>query len=400
MPINQVPYLCGAAKIHHMPAASSSENKFGIFIKNTPTPVAMLDTEMNYLLASDKWYTTYNIKAGSLKGKNHYDIFPEIESKPEWKEAHRKALNGEVINNDEDLFIRKDGTRMWLRWSVVPWFTDSEEIGGIIMSTEDITDIVSKRDELSNQKKELERQVSERTKELKKVNEELEAFSYSVSHDLRSPLRAITGFGQILKQDYGSSLDSEGNRLLDIVIQNAHNMGELIDDILTFSRLGRSSLSLSKLNFESLCETVYQGLIVTEKNLKDRIELTFKHLPVINADAKMIRQAVENLLSNAIKYSSMNDGPIHIEIGCKEVDEFYQFYIKDNGIGFDPEYSHKLFEIFQRLHSQEEFEGTGVGLALVKRIINRHNGTIWAESSPGHGSTFYFTLPKKEPNNG
>lgn len=355
----------------------------------------MLDTEMNYLLASDKWYSTYKIKADSLKGKNHYEIFPEIKNKPEWKEAHRRAMNGEVVNNDEDLLIRNDGTRMWLRWSVVPWFTDSEEIGGIIMSTEDITDIVSKRDELSNQKKELERQVLERTRELEEVNEELEAFSYSVSHDLRAPLRAITGFGQILKQDYSSNLDKEGNRLLNIVIENANNMGELIDDILTFSRLGRSSLSRSKFNFENLCEAVYQGLIITENDLKDRIELTYNQLPAINADAKMIRQAVENLLSNAIKYSSRNDGPIRIEIGCKEADKFYRFYIKDNGIGFDPEYSHKLFEIFQRLHSQEEFEGTGVGLALVKRIINRHNGTIWAESIPGQGSTFYFTLPKK-----
>lgn len=381
-----------------MPASSTFENKFGVFIKNTPTPVAMLDTELNYLLASNKWYSTYKIKADSLEGKNHYEVFPEIKSKPEWKEAHRRALNGEIVNNDEDLLIRNDGTRMWLRWSVVPWFTDSEEIGGIIMSTEDITDIVSKRDELLNNKKELERQVLERTRELEEVNEELEAFSYSVSHDLRAPLRAITGFGQILKQDYSSSLDKEGNRLLDIVIENANNMGELIDDILTFSRLGRSSLSRSKFSFENLCEAVYQGLILTEKNLKDRIELTFKQLPAINADAKMIRQAVENLLSNAIKYSSMNDGPIRIEIGCKKTDEFYRFYIKDNGIGFDPEYSHKLFEIFQRLHSQEEFEGTGVGLALVKRIINRHDGTIWAEGMPGHGSTFYFTLPIKEAN--
>lgn len=373
----------------------STEQKTKIFIQNTPAAVAMLDTSMNYIMASNKWYEMYHIENQNINGKNHYDVFPEIKEKPEWLDIHQRALKGEVIKNDKDLFIRKDGTKQWLKWSVVPWFTDTDVIGGLIMSTEDITDDIQNHEEIAHQKKELERKVKQRTQELEKVNEELEAFSYSVSHDLRTPLRAIMGFGQILKQEYSDELDEEGNRLLSIVIENAQNMGELIDDILAFSRLGRSALTKTSVNLKHLCETVYQGLIMNDKELEHRIELILHDLPAVPIDAKMMRQALENLLSNAIKYSSLND-TITIEIGCDEEETENVFFIKDNGIGFDPKYSHKLFEIFQRLHSQEEFEGTGIGLALVKRIINRHGGDVWAESELGKGSVFYFSLPKKD----
>lgn len=375
-----------------------NEEKLSIFVKHTPAPIAMFDNHMNYIIASDKWHEMYILDNQDIKGKNHYELFPEIKKKPKWVEANQRALNGEVVKNNEDLFISNDGTKHWVKWSVVPWYIDSDTVGGIIMSTEDITDTVERRKQITSQKEELEKKVSQRTKELEKANKELEAFCYSVSHDLRSPLRAITGFGQILRQDYGDKLDEEGNRLLNIVLDNAQHMGELIDDLLMFSRVGRSSLSKSPINLTHLCNMVFQGLLENHNELKHRVKPVFHDLPTVNLDPKMMRQALENLLSNALKYSSQNEKDIKIEVGCEETPKDYIIFIKDNGIGFDTKYSHKLFEIFQRLHSQTEFEGTGVGLSLVQRIINRHGGEVWADSEPGEGATFYFNLPKKDKN--
>ncbi|MDB5142205.1 MAG: hypothetical protein JWQ66_918 [Mucilaginibacter sp.] len=238
----------------------------------------------------------------------------------------------------------------------------------------------------------LENKVKERTIQLELVNKELEAFSYSVSHDLRTPLRAISGYSIMLKEDYEEKLDAEGKRIIGNVIANARMMGQLIDDLLAFSRLGKKELVSTQIDMQLLATNVVNELL--QHDLEKDYQISIGLLPSIEADQGMIKQVLINLLSNAIKYSSKETRP-EIEIGSKDEETRTIYYVKDNGVGFDMAYAGKLFGVFQRLHSQEEFEGTGVGLALVKRIIDKHKGEVWAEGLENMGATFYFSLPKK-----
>lgn len=226
---------------------------------------------------------------------------------------------------------------------------------------------------------------------------ELEAFSYSVSHDLRTPLRAIDGFSRILIEDYRDKLDDEGKRLLNVVRNNALKMGQLIDDILAFSRMGPLALEISKVDMEKLARDVFAELQSTEEERDLKLEI--KTLPTTSADPSMMRQALVNLLANAIKFTRPRTTPL-IEVGGRAGDDENIYYVKDNGVGFDSQYIGKLFGVFQRLHRVEEFEGTGIGLAIVKRIIGKHDGRVWAESKVNEGATFYFTLPAKAKNYG
>jgi signal transduction histidine kinase len=237
----------------------------------------------------------------------------------------------------------------------------------------------------------LDNKVKERTAQLELVNKELEAFSYSVSHDLRTPLRAINGYSIMLKEDYEEKLDAEGKRIIGNVITNARMMGQLIDDLLAFSRLGKKELASSKIDMQSLATNVVNELLQHDLELDYNIHIGL--LPPIKADPGMIKQVLINLLGNAIKYSSKKARP-EIEIGATDEETKIIYYVKDNGVGFDMAYAGKLFGVFQRLHSQEQFEGTGVGLALVKRIMDKHKGEVWAEAEENIGATFYFSLPK------
>lgn len=222
------------------------------------------------------------------------------------------------------------------------------------------------------------------------INNELEAFTYSVSHDLRAPLRSIDGYSKILQEDYGSKMDSEANRLLNIIKNNARRMGQLIDDLLDFSRLGRKELEKSTVNMEALVTHVQQELVSQEKERK--IQFKINRLEDVNGDARMMRQVWINLISNAIKYSRLQEVAT-IEIGSNIDDNRVIYFIRDNGVGFDMKYADKLFGVFQRLHKVQEFEGTGVGLALAHRIVSRHGGKIWAEANVNKGATFFFFIP-------
>ena len=238
----------------------------------------------------------------------------------------------------------------------------------------------------------LENRVAERTSQLEVANKELEAFTYSVSHDLRAPLRAIDGFSKILQEENLSAADPDTKHLLEGIQKNARRMSQLIDDLLQFSRITRSSLVSSEVDLMELFRTVYEEQKLLHPGR--RLEIILKPLPKVRGDNAMLRQVAENLVSNAIKYTRTRESAL-IEIGSREESGSYVIYVKDNGVGFDMRYSSKLFQVFQRLHSDKEFEGTGVGLAIVQRIIKRHGGKIWAEADPGKGATFSFTLPKK-----
>lgn len=237
-----------------------------------------------------------------------------------------------------------------------------------------------------------EQKVRDAELETQKINQDLESFSYSVSHDLRAPLRSINGYSQILIEDYSDKLDAEGNRLLTVIITNAKRMGQLIDDLLEFSRLGRKEIRKALVDVEDQVRSISTELVERETGRK--IDLKVGELGTAMMDASMMRQVWINLISNAIKYSR-NKETATIEIDRIKEDERMIFYVKDNGAGFDMAYKDKLFGVFQRLHKNNEFEGTGVGLALVKRILDRHNGQIWAEAKLNEGATFYFSIPLK-----
>jgi PAS domain S-box-containing protein len=237
----------------------------------------------------------------------------------------------------------------------------------------------------------LERRVEQRTAELRAANQEMEAFSYSISHDLRAPLRAVDGFSRILSRNYADRLDEEGQRMLDLVRGGAQRMGQLISDLLEFSRIGRQTLKPSLIDMEAMAREVFEGVVAQEPKREIRFDL--HPLPKAHGTPAMIRQVWVNLISNALKFSKEREIS-EIEIGSRRDGDGKQlYYVKDNGAGFDMRNADKLFGVFQRLHSMERFEGTGVGLALVQRIIERHGGRVWAEAEVDRGATFSFFLP-------
>ncbi|HEY4689443.1 MAG TPA: PAS domain S-box protein [Anaerolineae bacterium] len=237
----------------------------------------------------------------------------------------------------------------------------------------------------------LDQRVTERTAELEAANQELEAFAYSVSHDLRAPLRAIDGFTRILVEDYEPSLGAEGKRVCAVVRDEARRMAELIDDLLAFSRLSRAEMQASPIDMESLAISVFYESMMPES--RERIDFHVDALPPAVGDPILIRQVWMNLLANAVKFSSSRERAT-IEVGSRQDAGETIYWVQDNGAGFDMQYAHKLFGVFQRLHSEREFEGTGVGLAIVQRIIHRHGGRVWAEGAVDRGATFYFALPR------
>jgi len=236
----------------------------------------------------------------------------------------------------------------------------------------------------------IERRIRERTAQLEAANQELEAFSYSVSHDLRAPLRAIDGYSRILLDEYQPQLDAEGKRVCSVISDSAHKMSGLIDDLLTFSRLGRSAINPSKIDMETLANSVFQEL--TTPQGRKRINFKVDSAPPVIGDPALLQQVWVNLISNALKFSSRQKRAV-IRVHGEYTENEAVYSVQDNGVGFDMQYAHKLFGVFQRLHSVSEFEGNGVGLALVQRVVNRHGGRVWAEGETGKGATFYFALP-------
>jgi light-regulated signal transduction histidine kinase (bacteriophytochrome) len=266
--------------------------------------------------------------------------------------------------------------------TIVPFLNEEGKPRQYVAIRADITERKAAEEKIRQLNIELEKRVTERTSEL-------EAFSYSISHDLRAPVRAMGGFARMVQEDYSAQLPPEALQKLARISANAMKMGQLIDGLLAFSRLSRQPLTKRKISPVTLVNRVLEDL--QAERADRRVKISIGELPVCQADSTLLQQVFANLLSNALKYSRKRD-PAVIEIGARSEKGRCVYFIRDNGAGFEMEYAHKLFGVFQRLHRPDEFEGTGVGLAIVQRIIHRHGGRVWAEGQPEAGATFSFTL--------
>jgi len=320
-----------------------------------------------------------------LMGKNDYDFFPRDEADFFQQKDRETLRNKMLVDIPEEPIQTKRGLR-WLHTKKVPILDEHGLPAYLLGISEDITERKRAEQEL----RALASALALRGEELEAANKELEAFSYSVSHDLRAPLRAIDGFSRMLLEDYGPKLEGEAQRLLSIVRKNTQAMGNLIDDLLIFSRLGRQPLRAQRVDMDAMVRSVAEDLRSTEPERTVAIEIGT--LPDVSCDATLIRQVWVNLLGNAIKYTRPRDSAL-IEVTGTSRDGEVVYGVKDNGVGFDMRYAHKLFGVFQRLHLADQFEGTGVGLALVQRIVHRHGGRVWADSEIDRGSAFFFALP-------
>lgn len=326
--------------------------------------------------------------ADEIIGRNFSIFYPPaaIQSGAGNRELREAEANGRF--EEEGWRVRKDGSLFWANVTVSTIRGRHDQLVGFVKVTRDLT----ARRQADDRIHQLNTNLQLQNARLEVANKELESFSYSVSHDLRAPLRHIDGFASLLSKHVINGLDEKGRRYLQIISESAQRMGRLIDDLLTFSRMGRAQMAPADLDHDELVKGVLRE---GEHERSTAIEWTIHPLPRVNADAAMLRQVWLNLIDNAVKYSSRSSPP-RIEIGAVPQPDNpgeHVFYVKDNGVGFDMKYAAKLFGVFQRLHAESEFQGTGIGLANVRRIIFRHGGRTWAESTLGEGATFYFSLP-------
>ena len=295
---------------------------------------------------------------------------------------------------DYPLALRHTSGRvMDVLYNAAIYKNEAGEVEGVFAAARDVTERKRAEEEIRRLYDELEQRVRERTAQLETANREMEAFSYSVSHDLKAPIRAIDGFSKMLMAEHAAKLDPEALRLLEVVRHNTGYMAQLIEDLLALSRLGRREIRKTRLDLAAMSAAAFKE--IKDEGPGRRVELTVQDLPPAYGDPSLMRQVLVNLLTNAFKFTKpREDGAI--EVGGWRADGENVYYVKDNGVGFDMRYQEKLFGVFQRLHKQGEFEGTGVGLAIVQRILLRHGGRTWAEGKVGEGATFYFALPNRE----
>ena len=427
-------FNCMATRKKSIPPAA-----FKALFESAPGLYLVLLPDLTIVAVSDAYANATMTKREEITGKGLFEVFPDnpgdatadgvsnLSASLNYVLQNRAAHTMAVQKYD---IRRPDGTFEIRYWSPLnkPVLNEAGEVTYIIHRVEDVTEFVQLKEEqaaknkltesLHNRLHETEIEIFKRSAEIQEinkilldeiaarkqhetaiknlntnlveVNQELESFSYSVAHDLRAPLRAVSGYSHMLVEDYGDKLDNEAHRLINTIVSNAAQMGVLIDDLLDFSRLSQKELIKVPFSMNDAVEAVKRELMSAENGRN--IEWYIGELPTVLADSVAMKQALTNLISNALKYTCHKPKAI-IEIGSQREGGKVVYYIKDNGAGFDMKYANKLFRVFQRLHSSSEFEGTGVGLAIVQRVINKHGGEIRAEGKTDEGATFYFSLP-------
>ena len=357
-------------------------------IETVREPLVVLDTGLRVISVNRSFCRTFTVTPEDSEGKLIYDL-----GNHQWNTSKLRVLLEEIIpknNQFENFEVEHEFPTIGRRTMLLnARQIYSKGIGAqmILLAIEDITERKKAEDEIKKLNEDLKR----RAIELESAYKELETFSYSVSHDLRTPLVVIGGFTRLLLEKYSNHLDTKGQHFLDVIHSKAHRMLQLIDDLLTFSRSEHQQMKPSEFDIGELAKAVFEELrsSVPEQTLR----LDIKTLPPAHGDQSMIRQVFVNLLSNAMKFTRPKGAGV-IEIGCVVKGNQSIYCVKDNGVGFDMRYAGELFGVFQRRHTVDEFEGTGVGLAIVQRIIQRHGGQVWAEGEVNKGAAFYFTLPR------
>ena len=354
--------------------------------------VATTDVQGTITYVNDKFCAISKYSRHELVGQNHRILNSGHHSKEFFRQMYQTIANGQVWRN-EICNRAKDGSIYWVDTTVVPFLDAYGKPRQYMAIRADITERKLAEHEILKLTEELEQRVRERTIQLEETNKELEAFTYSVAHDLRAPLRHISGFSKILVEDFGATLDPEARRYLGRVQDGTVKMGRLVDELLSLARVGRQSLNLQATGLNSIVAEVV-SLLKPETEGR-QIEWRIGDLPFVECDPTLMKQVFQNLVSNALKYSRPRS-PAVIEIGEIRKDGQAAIFVRDNGVGFNMKYADKLFGVFQRLHRVEDFEGTGVGLATVQRIIKKHQGRVWAEAELDRGATFYFTIGSVE----
>ena len=401
---------------------------FRNLFESSPGLYLVLLPDFTIVGVSNAYLNATKTRREDIMGKGLFEVFPDNPDDPAATGARNLRASLERVlqtRSADTMAVQKYDIRVPESegggfverfWSPVntPVFGSDGTLVYITHRVEDVTNFINlkKSDlELKGRAEQMEAEIFERAQEIQSANQklraandelhiakskleymnkELEGFSYSVSHDLRAPLRAIDGFSKLLEEKYRGAFDEKGSRWLQHIRGNAQRMGQLIDDLLAFSQVGRATLRCMPIDMKAMAQAVYAE--VTAGQYGRKIECSIGELPPAHGDMALMRQVFTNLLSNAVKYTGPRE-TARIEVSAQPHNGEICYLVKDNGVGFDMQYSDKLFGVFQRLHAVEEFEGTGVGLALVQRIIQRHGGLIWAESKLDQGAVFYFTLP-------
>jgi PAS domain S-box-containing protein len=365
------------AKVSELMEKNLALENYALLINNSADLICIINSSsLRFEEINDAVFSALGYTVQEMKGSSLLDYLSE-EGQTKIKQL---AANYQPAFSFEVLMYTKSNEPRYFSWNVVHkhnlWFANGR----------DITRQKRADFEIIQLNKNLERNVAQ----LQLTNKELEAFSYTVSHDLRAPLRSINGYAQMIQEDHSQAVNDEAKRMLNVIRNNAKKMGMLIDDLLAFSRMGRKEITRVPVNFNKLVEPIIAEL---KQGYRENTNITVKTLHNTQGDPSLLAQVYINLISNALKYSAKKETPA-VEIGSLEKEDEFIYYVKDNGAGFDMQYAHKLFGVFQRLHSNEEFEGTGVGLAIVQRIIVKHGGKVWAEGKVDEGAVFYFSLPK------
>jgi len=371
-------------------ALRASEERLRLITNLVPHGIFAKDATGHYIFVNRALAEGCGLPVEEVLGKTDYELVMDRAQ----AEAYRK-VDREVLETGREKFIAEEantnnaGETRYLQTTKIPFVVPETGERAVLGVCVDVTERKRVNEQIQHLNAELEQRVAQRTDQLEAANKELEAFSYSVSHDLRAPLRAVDGFSEAVLEDCGALLTEKGQRHLQRIRAGAQRMGALIDDLLAFSRLSRQPIARRPVNMTRLVRDTIDELAPQTEGRQ--VELRCDELPACHGDPALLKQIWANLLSNALKYSRKRD-LAKIEIGCRNEGGEQVYYVRDNGTGFDMRYVDKLFGVFQRLHRAEDYEGTGVGLAIVQRIIHRHGGRIWAEAELNRGASFSFTL--------